>query len=86
MTIKSLECKAVAEDENRFCEPCKQSWPANDPDPKPCQLANADEKIWCGYIACMIGEYLGEPLGSDKEKAIAKIIERRLWALGRELS
>lgn len=43
------------------------------------QPADADESMWCRYIASMIGEYLGERLGSDKEKAIAGIIERRLW-------
>lgn len=43
--------------------------------------ADADESMWCRYIASMIGQYLGEPLGSEKEKAIAGIIERRLWNL-----
>lgn len=45
------------------------------------QPADADESMWCRYIATMIGGYLGEPVGSDKEKAIAGIIERRLWNL-----
>ena len=48
------------------------------------QPADADESMWCRYIASMIGEYLGEPLGSEKEKAIAGIIERRLWNLPRK--
>ncbi|WP_275272440.1 hypothetical protein [Limnobacter sp. P1] len=43
------------------------------------QPADADESMWCRYIAGMIGQYIGEPLGSEKEKAIAGIIERRLW-------
>lgn len=43
--------------------------------------ADADESMWCRYIAGMIGQYIGEPLGSEKEKAIAGIIERRLWNL-----
>jgi len=38
-------------------------------------------KTWCEYVAGMIGCYLGEPVDSDKCKAIAAIIERRLWAL-----
>lgn len=45
------------------------------------QPADADESMWCRYIATMIGEYLCEPVGSDKEKAISGIIERRLWNL-----
>lgn len=77
------DCTAVNENGHMFCEQCKQSWPLNDPNPKPCQLASRDEKEWCRYIAGMIGQYLGEPLGSDKEKAIAGIIERRMWNLSR---
>lgn len=42
---------------------------------------HADESMWCKYIATMISGYLREPVGSDKEKAIAGIIERRLWNL-----
>jgi len=38
-------------------------------------------KTWCEYVAGMVGCYLGEPMESDKVKAIAGIIERRLWAL-----
>jgi len=40
-----------------------------------------DAKTWCEYVAGMIGGYLNEPVDSDKCKAIAGIIERRLWAL-----
>ena len=39
------------------------------------------EKTWCEYVAGMVGCYLGEPVDGDKCKAIAAIIERRLWAL-----
>jgi hypothetical protein len=38
-------------------------------------------KTWCEYVAGMVGCYLGEPVDSEKCKAIAAIIERRLWAL-----
>lgn len=75
------ECTAVNENGHMFCEKCKQAWSLDDPDPKPCKLPSRHEKDWCRYIAGMIGEYLGEPLGSDKEKAIARIIERRMWNL-----
>jgi len=40
-----------------------------------------DAKTWCEYVAGMIGGYLNEPVDSDKCKAMAGIIERRLWAL-----
>lgn len=39
------------------------------------------EATWCEYIAGMIGCYLKEPDESPRVKAIAGIIERRLWAL-----
>ncbi|NIF85279.1 hypothetical protein F3J24_17345 [Comamonas sp. Tr-654] len=39
------------------------------------------EATWCEYIAGMIGCYLKEPDESSRVKAIAGIIERRLWAL-----
>lgn len=39
------------------------------------------ESTWCVYIAGMIGTYLNEPDDSDKVKAIAGIIQRRLWSL-----
>ena len=42
---------------------------------------SSSEKTWCQYVAGMIGTYLNEPVESDKVKAIAGIIERRLWAL-----
>ena len=42
----------------------------------------SSEKTWCQYVAGMIGTYLGEPIESERCKAIAGIIERRLWALG----
>lgn len=40
-----------------------------------------DEATWCDYVAGMIGCYLGEPDDSPRCKAMAGIIERRLWAL-----
>lgn len=40
-----------------------------------------DARTWCEYVAGMVGTYLNEPVDSDKCKAIAGIIERRLWAL-----
>ena len=40
-----------------------------------------DQATWCSYIAGMIGCYLKEPDDSTRVKAIAGIIERRLWAL-----
>lgn len=42
---------------------------------------SGSEKTWCQYVAGMIGTYLNEPFESDRVKAIAGIIERRLWAL-----
>ncbi|WP_341237887.1 hypothetical protein [uncultured Limnobacter sp.] len=51
---------------------------------KQAKPVHADESMWCRYIASMICEYLGERLGSDKEKAIAGIIERRLWNFPRK--
>jgi hypothetical protein len=44
---------------------------------------SSDDKTWCEYVAGVVGCYLGEPVDSDKYKAIAAIIERRLWALQR---
>lgn len=56
----------------------------NEPeDAQPSQAGEpyASAKTWCEYVAGMVGCYLGEPLESDKCKAIAGIIGRRLWAL-----
>lgn len=48
---------------------------------QPAQVPDTSAKTWCEYVAGMVGCYLGEPVDSDKCKAIAGIIERRLWAL-----
>lgn len=48
---------------------------------QPAQVPDTSAKTWCEYVAGMVGCYLGEPVDSDKCKAIAAIIERRLWAL-----
>ena len=45
------------------------------------QAVTKDEATWCSYIAGMIGCYLKEEDESPRVKAIAGIIERRLWAL-----
>lgn len=75
-----MKCTAVNENGHMFCEQCKQSWPLNDPDPKPCQLASRDEKEWCRYIAGLICTYLND---GSHENAITGIIERRTWNLSR---
>lgn len=40
-----------------------------------------DGKTWSAYVAGIICCYLGKPLDCKEERAIAGIIERRLWAL-----
>lgn len=42
------------------------------------ELSPDSPVTWSGYVAGMIGEYIGEPIDSPKVKAIAGIIERRL--------
>lgn len=44
------------------------------------------DKVWCEYVAGLIGTYLGEPVDSKRVAAISGIIERRLWALERPAS
>ncbi|UUC92497.1 hypothetical protein [Comamonas sp. C11] len=48
---------------------------------QPVEGPTNDQATWCSYIAGMIGCYLNEPDDSPRVKAIAGIIERRLWAL-----
>ncbi|KGG90839.1 hypothetical protein P245_15420 [Comamonas thiooxydans] len=48
---------------------------------QPVEVPTKDQATWCSYIAGMIGCYLNEPDDSPRVKAIAGIIERRLWAL-----
>lgn len=47
----------------------------------PQQEPSRDAKTWCSYVAGMIGCYLKKPDESAEVRAIAGIIERRLWAL-----
>lgn len=42
---------------------------------------DASDKTWCGYVAGIIGTFIGEPVESETIKGIAAIIARRLWAL-----
>lgn len=58
-------------------ESCRLAWIAAQEASQP----DASAKTWCEYVAGMVGCYLGEPVESDKCKAIAAIIARRLWAL-----
>lgn len=37
-----------------------------------------DADVWCEYVAEMVGAYISEPVGSEKVKAIAGIIRRRM--------
>lgn len=48
--------------------------------PQQSEAVPADQSKWCAYVAGMIGCYLGEDDDSAKVKAIAGIIERRMWA------
>ena len=40
-----------------------------------------DGSTWSAFVAGMVCHYLGKPLDAKEERAIAGIIERRLWAL-----
>lgn len=39
------------------------------------------EKTWCEYVAGILGTYLNEPVEGPRIFAMARIIQRRLWAL-----
>lgn len=45
------------------------------------QAVPSEKSAWCAYVATMLGCYLGWSLDDPREKALAGIIERRLWAL-----
>lgn len=63
-------------------EPCKADVQNNAVvQPQAQGEASKSQKTWCEYVAGVVCTYLNEPDNGDKYKAIAGIIERRLWAL-----